>query len=902
MKLDDDLLRELTEMFVAEAREYLDGISRALLNLEKLQPAEQAPVLAEIFRQAHSLKGSARAVGVPGVERLANELESTFSILKTERRAPSPELVDRIFKALDTIASVVAVTAGEQTESGVDIDLAVRRLKGEEIEEAHPAGPPGPASPHPEAVAAVVPAPAVLTAPSPLFGPPIDPVIPALSTLAPSGVLLPRTEGAEEAAPALPMQVRPVMSSLGSAPAPSTERTAPTPPSAPRGEPLSAPPAAPLSAPRGPTPAAAHRPDPRVGESSWAVGSPEQKSTAAPKPLPVPPPVSRGDGGGKGPEETVRVSVSKLDALMASVGELHITLQSAERHMDTIREDLLALERWRSEFRKLRGQVKNARRFLSQSALEAHVVDEQQRGAVPREVLAAVSVFMQDTWDRFSRLELQLSALRRDQRRVGAAARTLLEDVHHVRMQPFSTLLDTYPRAVRDLCRELGKEVELQSSGGEVELDRALLEQLRAPMLHILRNCLDHGIEAPAQRQRLGKTPQGVLQIRVAQVGDRVRITVADNGAGIDLERVRSVAVEKGILSEEAAQALPDQSVVQLIFHSGLSTRQSVSNVSGRGVGMDVVREVIERLHGEIQVQTRMGEGTTFQLSVPLTVGSSLCLLVEAERHRLALPVAQVVRLLRVPRSGVKKLEGAPAVTFGARLIPVVRLAEALGLSGQGGEINLDAPVLVVVLGHEERAVGFQVDLLLGARELVLKQLPRPFVRVRNVSGASILGDGSVLPVLNAGDLLRSAARLRSGARGSLQREASKAETPHHSSKTRILVVDDSVSTRTLEKNILEAAGYEVITGTDGLHAWQLLQQEKVSLVISDVNMPRMEGVELVERIRADKRLQHLPFILVTSLDSKEDREKGLQAGADAYFTKGDFDQGNLLAAVRRLI
>lgn len=916
MKLDADLLRELTEMFVAEAREYLEGISRALLELERLPPSDQPPVLAEIFRQAHSLKGSARAVGVSGVELLANELESTFSVLKTEKRAPSPELVDRIFKALDTIGIVVAVTAGEQADGGVDIEQAVRRLKGEEAAaEAPPlSAPPPTADPIavPSSVERASSAEARTGIDAVASAPPPSPQradavlsIPQ-ETAAAQGFPLPM---APVHAGALPMHAEAWggnnSASIGQTPPRVDQGVHPT--EMPRAAAWTMGASSSIASPVPPAGASASS-----ASASSAPGGGIQTASAsaaaAPAAASTPGPVRsapspRSESSSKGPEETVRVAVSKLDALMASVGELHITLQAAERQVEAIREDLLTLERWRSEFRKLKGMVKRARKLLSQGHGLGQFQENGPRGAGPEEVLGAVSSFLQDTWERFARLEAQLGALRRDQRRVGTAARTLMEDVHHVRMQPFSTLLDTYPRTVRDLCRELGKEVELQTSGGEVELDRSLLEQLRAPLLHILRNCLDHGFETPAQRTRAGKAPQGTLQLRTTQAGDRIRITVQDDGAGIDLERVRSAAVEKGILSEEAARALSEHSVVQLIFHSGLSTRQAVSHVSGRGVGMDVVREVIERLHGEIEVHTRPGEGTTFVLSVPLTVAATLCLLVEVGRQRLALPVAQVVRLLRVRRTHIQRLEGGPAVSFGARLIPLVRLSEALSMDSAGREDALEAPAQILVLGQEERAVGFEVDVLLGARELVLKQLPRPFVRVKNISGASILGDGSVLPILNASDLLRSAARLRTGSRSmDAGTGAVKPDKNPTQQKTRILVVDDSISTRTLEKNILEAAGYEVLTGTDGLDAWQLLQREKVSLVISDVNMPRMEGVELVEKIRADKRLQHLPFILVTSLDSKEDREKGLQAGADAYFTKGDFDQGNLLTAVRRLI
>jgi two-component system chemotaxis sensor kinase CheA len=375
-----------------------------------------------------------------------------------------------------------------------------------------------------------------------------------------------------------------------------------------------------------------------------------------------------------------------------------------------------------------------------------------------------------------------------------------------------------------------------------------------------------------------------------------LQIEVADDGAGIDPARVRARALERGLLSAEAAERVDDREVLDLVFRSGFSTAAKVTGLSGRGVGLDVVREHVERLHGTITLETEVGRGTRFRLELPLTVATTLCLLVGAVGRQFGLPTTNVMRIERVRGAGTGWVGGSRVVPVDGRPIPVVPVATLLGLEPR--QRSDDAPTVVVV-GAAERRVALAVESLLGVQEVVIKPLPWPFVRVAGTAGAATLASGDVVMILNAADLTRPGPAADPG------RVAAEPPPSAGAALTRqatVLVVDDSAVTRTLEKGILETAGYQVRVAQDGAAALELLQREPCDLVVTDVQMPRMDGFTLTERVRGDEQLRDLPVVLVTSLDSEDDRRRGVEVGADAYIVKGAFDQDRLLDTIRRLI
>jgi two-component system chemotaxis sensor kinase CheA len=419
-------------------------------------------------------------------------------------------------------------------------------------------------------------------------------------------------------------------------------------------------------------------------------------------------------------------------------------------------------------------------------------------------------------------------------------------------------------------------------------------------------------MEYPDARDEAGKRREGRVVLRAGQRAADLVIEVIDDGAGIDVEKVKAKAIEKGVITAENAEGMSEREALWLIFRSGFSTKQEVTDLSGRGVGMDVVREHIERLHGMIDVESTLGAGSKFTLSVPLSVATTRCLLVQAGGQVFGLPITNVERIVRLTAEDIGHTEGREAIRIDERPMALLRLAGVLGLPAEENE-GTSQPA--IILGSADRRAAFLVDGLLGAQEIATKTLPKPLIRVRHIAAATIVGTGEIVPILNVLDLLKASGKTSVPA--AAPRKAAKSETPDPSPETpakkaeakpkpagkqSILVVDDSVTIRTFEKALLEAAGYDVTAASDGLEAWNMVQSKVPDLIVSDVEMPNMTGFELTEKVRGDQRLKDMPLVLVTTLSSDEDRKRGIDAGADAYVIKGSADQDHLLDTVKRLI
>lgn len=509
-----------------------------------------------------------------------------------------------------------------------------------------------------------------------------------------------------------------------------------------------------------------------------------------------------------------------------------------------------------------------------------------------------------------SRARELLRQLVRDQREITGAVDGLLDEMRRLRMMPVSAILDLFPRMVRDLAREHGKEVELVAQGGDLEVDRKVLEAMKEPLIHLVRNAIDHGIEPPEARVEAGKLPRGRVMVSVASLeGNRIEIRVEDDGRGINLAQVRAAAVRARLLTAEEAEALPDDAVLDLVYRSGLSTSAIITDVSGHGLGLAIVKERVERLGGQIHVETRSGMGTAVRMLLPATIATFRGLLVQAGGQLFLLPTEAVERVVRISSNEVERVEGRETIRWNGHPLSIARLSDLLG-GGDGGwgigtqrlvsdpqSLTPNPPPLhlyVIVRAGEEQA-AFLVEEILGDREVLVKELRPPLIRVRNVAGTGLLGTGQVVLILRPADLISSI-------RQSPRLPAPPTAPEEEERQPVILVVDDSITTRTMEKNILEAQGYRVRVAVDGVEAWTALKSEDFDLVVSDVDMPRMDGFELTARIRADRKLADLPIVLVTVLESREDKERGIEVGANAYIVKSSFDQSNLLEIIRRLI
>jgi two-component system chemotaxis sensor kinase CheA len=439
----------------------------------------------------------------------------------------------------------------------------------------------------------------------------------------------------------------------------------------------------------------------------------------------------------------------------------------------------------------------------------------------------------------------------------------------------------------------MGKEVELTTQGGEVELDRRILEEMKDPLIHLVRNCIDHGIEKPEERERRKKSRRGLLRIAINPInGSKIEIQVSDDGAGIDVSKVKSAAVKRGIISQEEAAKLSEQEAFSLIFQSGVSTSHIITDISGRGLGLAIVREKTEKLNGMVSVESVENLGTTFRIVVPLTLATFRGVLVGVNDRLFVLPTTNVERVVRVDKEEIKTVENRETVLLNGMAVSLIRLGDVLGLP----RTPTSGPsVQIVVLGSAEKRMAFLIDEVLQEQEVLVKTLGRQLSRVRNVAGATVLGSGKVVPILNVPDLMKSAVKVTST---SVRTPAEEAQTKRRS----VLVVEDSITARTLLKNILDSAGYDVRTAIDGVDGFTVLKTQEFDLVVSDIQMPRMDGFDLVTKIRADSKLSEIPVVLVTALESREDRERGIEVGANAYIVKSSFDQSNLLEVIQRLI
>lgn len=631
---------------------------------------------------------------------------------------------------------------------------------------------------------------------------------------------------------------------------------------------LAALPEAPAAPPAGPAaPPAAGPAPPAAPAAAPAPAPPVAPTPAAPVAAPVPAtprPTSR---------QTIRVRVDRLDRMLNLAGELVVGQQTLTNH----NEQLITLQHIVDHQQRALAELEAELQRLRFSPAQRQNLD--LRLAALRETSDEVRNLAQRESDRFIRHTGQHGLLVKD----------LELEVMSARLLPIATVYANLPRAVRDLTQATGKEVRLELRGEQVELDRKVLELIHDPLLHLVRNALDHGFETPAERSAAGKAASGLLEVSAETVGGEVRVIISDDGRGMDPQRLRERAVRMGMLTSDAAASLSDSEALDLIFQPGFSTAAIVTDISGRGVGMDVVRTNLNELGGQVHLESQFGHGTRVILTLPLTVVTTRVILVRVGSGTFALPATGCQGTVWVHQSQMRALEGQPTIALGERTLAVLTLADLLGLSAPSPfSRNERAPAILA--GTPQRRVALLVDQLLDEREAVIKPLGSILAKQRRYGGAVQLGDGSLVLLLNP-SMLGQAGRATTLARPQAPRR-----------RSRLLVVDDSFTTRELIRSILQSAGYEVSAALDGADALDKLRSGPYDLVVSDVEMPRLDGFQLAAHIRSDADLHAVPVILITSLASEEHRRRGLEAGAQAYIVKSQFNQQSLLDVVRQLL
>jgi two-component system, chemotaxis family, sensor kinase CheA len=610
----------------------------------------------------------------------------------------------------------------------------------------------------------------------------------------------------------------------------------------------------------------------------------ELASLALERPEPVPAENRREPVSGAA---TVRVPAEKLDALLGRSAELLVARQRVLTRAKQFADLRDLTSRWRRDSQMIEKTLKRLLHAMSDRPAEAlpalHRPGELSRGTV--QALSRQGDALREAEKDLDQLIISLAG---DSQMIDRAARALDDEVRRLRMFPFAEACQGLDRMTRDLAQAARKDVEFVIEGGEVALDRSVLEGLKDPLMHLVRNALDHGVEPPQERQKAGKRVRARITVSAVLRGSQVEINVADDGRGLHLEELRD-AVRKRGLPEPA----DDRELARLVFLPGISTTQVVTDLSGRGIGLEAVKSRVESLHGTIDMDFAPGQGTRFSLAVPLTLTIVRALLVGAGGQPFAFVGTNVEKLARVRLDSIRSVEGRDMVLFGAAPIPIASLSSSLGLANQQAA-GANGTVAVAVIRAGEKRMAFVVDELLSEQEIVIKAIGPRIRNPRYASGAAILPSGKIALVLNATNLVQNALLRKIPGR--------VAAKPAEAVRRRIILAEDSLTTRTLEKHILETAGYEVLAAPDGEAAWRLLQERGADVLVSDIEMPRMDGFALTERVRASKRFQKLPVVLVTARQTERDKARGAEVGADAYLVKSGFDQRKLLEAIAKLL
>ncbi|MHB8092249.1 MAG: hybrid sensor histidine kinase/response regulator [Syntrophales bacterium] len=755
--------------FVDEARDHINKLNDGLVRLEK--HPEDTETINDVFRSAHTIKGSSRMMKLNSITDVAHKMEDVLGALREKKLYHSRELANVLFKGIDCITVMIDKVAAGQKLDEDTIVLCDELTKAVDGQFASVGG-----------------------------------AIPVNSVAAPEPLPIPTAE-------------------LSKVQAVAEEKTE---------KPEAAP----------PKPEEVSVADVPLSDAIQAAALKEK---------------------GHRPFESIRVNAEKLDELIRLMGEIVSHQNRLKQRLSDIRE-----------------AERTARKNMDLSAC-LEQVDASHNGNLSGIIQSGRSLYL-------SLKQLSLS-MRDDANMQELLTSELQEKALMLRMVPLATVFDTFPRMVRDLSQSQGKSVDLLIEGGDIGLDKKMIEKIGDPLVHMLRNAVDHGTESRDERLKAGKTEQGSIRLFASYDAGSVLIELSDDGNGISLEKIREKALRKKMFSETELNAMADDEIVDLIFQPGFSTSAIITDISGRGVGMDVARKnIVEELKGSIKIETMAGRGTRFLIRVPMTLAVMRVLLVEAAGAKFAVNTHYVDEIIRGSETEIIKVLDRKAIRLREELIPVVHLETVLNLVGNEKEENGNLLVLVTRVGNEK--LGLIVDALLDEEDMVIKSLPPHMKNIRLVSGVTITGRNEVINILHVPGLIMEA--------GETKRAHSPAKK--EADAIRILVVDDSANTREIEKSILEAYGYAVDLAEDGMEAIEKALEQRYDLVVTDVEMPRLDGFSLTERLRKDESYKNTPVIIVTSREKDEDKKRGIMVGANAYIVKGAFDQTNLLETVQNLI
>lgn len=576
-------------------------------------------------------------------------------------------------------------------------------------------------------------------------------------------------------------------------------------------------------------------------------------------------------------ERVLRLNADYLTRLMGLAGELLVE----SRWLQPFADDLLKLKKAQYELSTTIDALRASfdERLIGEEG-QQFLLELQRKTTGCRDSLAR----------RLEELELYI-------RRHAGLSNRLYREVVSSRLCPFSEGTADFPRMVRDVARQLNKKVVLEIIGRSTAIDRDILDKLQSPLQHLLRNAVDHGIESPEERIARGKKAEGTVRLEARHRAGVLGITVSDDGRGINLAKLRQQIVEKKLIDPAMAQQLTDNELLDFLFLPGFTTSTQVTDISGRGIGLNVVQSMVHDVGGQVRVHATEGQGMVFHLQLPLTLSVLRALLAEISGEPYAFPLARVERSLVIDRRRVEVIEERQYVGIEGQNIGLVAGYQILGFDApkdHGSEIS------IIVLSDNFNSYGVVVDRLLGEKELVVQELDPRIGKVSDISCGALMEDGAPVLVIDVEDMVRSIDNLLSG--GHLDRLSEGESRSEEIRRKRILVVDDSITVREVECRILENAGYEVGVAVNGVDGWNSVRLEEYDLVVTDVDMPRMNGIELVRQIKNDPRLSRLPVMIVSYKERGEDRKMGLDAGADFYLAKSSFHDDSFLETVKDLL
>jgi two-component system sensor histidine kinase and response regulator WspE len=612
---------------------------------------------------------------------------------------------------------------------------------------------------------------------------------------------------------------------------------------------------------------------------------PEPQVPSAPEPLPV-----------EAPPEPVQPAVSRQGKRPAEGGErvLRVTAERLNSLLDLSSKSLVESQRLKpylANLQRLKRMQSGSLRALEN--LNLHL-DTQALSLEAQEALAQTRRLLAESQQLLAEQTAELDEFgwQSSQR-----AQVLYDTALACRMRPFADVLTGQVRMVRDLGRSLGKQVRLEIEGEKTQVDRDVLEKLEAPLTHLLRNAVDHGIELPEQRLAAGKPAEGLIRLRASHQAGLLVLELSDDGHGVDLPRLRKNVIERQLSTADTVAQLSEEELLTFLFLPGFSLRDKVTEVSGRGVGLDAVQHSVRQLRGAVGLEQSSGQGSRFHLEVPLTLSVVRSLVVTVGDEAYAFPLAHIERMCDLGPDDIVQVEGRQHFWHEGRHVGLVAASQLLQRpAAQSNEQSLK----VVVIRERDAVYGIAVEGFVGERTLVVLPLDERLGKVQDISAGALLDDGSVVLIVDVEDMLRSVDKLLNT--GRLERIARHKHTQAEVARKRILVVDDSLTVRELQRKLLLNRGYDVAVAVDGMDGWNALRAETFDLLITDIDMPRMDGIELVTLLRRDNRLQSLPVMVVSYKDREEDRRRGLDAGADYYLAKASFHDDALLDAVVELI